>query len=304
MAVGIAIFLTVFILIGSVGLLIFYRETIQARISAAINPPQAKQQKTIKTTLQDTRDVLEGVVERFEKVVPKSEQEKSVAQQRLVMAGYREDSAIKVLYGVKVILPLVLAGLVLITGIAGRSFFLIIACLGVGFIGPDFILGKMISSRQAKIKRGLPDVLDMLVICVEAGLSMDQATARTAEELRQAQPELSDELTVVALEQRAGATRADAWKHLADRTGVDVVRNLVSMLVQSEQFGTSVAKTLRVHSDTLRTKRVQEIEEKAAKLSVKLLFPLVFFIFPSLFVVVLGPAVIMMSESFKKLFGH
>jgi tight adherence protein C len=296
--------LTVFILIGSVGLLIFYRETIQARISAAINPPQAKQQKTIKTTLQDTRDVLEGVVERFEKVVPKSEQEKSVAQQRLVMAGYREDSAIKVLYGVKVILPLVLAGLVLITGIAGRSFFLIIACLGVGFIGPDFILGKMISSRQAKIKRGLPDVLDMLVICVEAGLSMDQATARTAEELRQAQPELSDELTVVALEQRAGATRADAWKHLADRTGVDVVRNLVSMLVQSEQFGTSVAKTLRVHSDTLRTKRVQEIEEKAAKLSVKLLFPLVFFIFPSLFVVVLGPAVIMMSESFKKLFGH
>ncbi|HWT67342.1 MAG TPA: type II secretion system F family protein [Terracidiphilus sp.] len=304
MAVGIAIFFTVFILIGSVGLLIFYRETIQARISAAINPPQAKQQKTIKTTLQDTRDVLEGVVERFEKVVPKSEQEKSVAQQRLVMAGYREDSAIKVLYGVKVILPLVLAALVLITGIAGRSFFLIIACLGVGFIGPDFILGKMISSRQAKIKRGLPDVLDMLVICVEAGLSMDQATARTAEELRQAQPELSDELTVVALEQRAGATRADAWKHLADRTGVDVVRNLVSMLVQSEQFGTSVAKTLRVHSDTLRTKRVQEIEEKAAKLSVKLLFPLVFFIFPSLFVVVLGPAVIMMSESFKKLFGH
>ncbi|MDR3739416.1 MAG: type II secretion system F family protein [Terracidiphilus sp.] len=304
MAVAIAIFFTVFILIASVGLLIFYRETIQARISAAINPPQAKQQKSLKTTLQDTRDVLEGVVERFEKVVPKSEQEKSVAQQRLVMAGYREDSAIKVLYGVKVILPILLAGVVLITGVAGRSFFLIIACLGVGFIGPDFILGKMISSRQAKIKRGLPDVLDMLVICVEAGLSLDQATARTAEELRQAQPILSDELLVVALEQRAGATRSDAWKHLADRTGVDVVRNLVSMLVQSEQFGTSVAKTLRVHSDTLRTKRVQEIEEKAAKLSVKLLFPLVFFIFPSLFVVVLGPAIIMMSDSFKKLFGH
>jgi tight adherence protein C len=304
MAVAIAIFFTVFILITSVGLLIFYRETIQARISAAINPPQAKQQKSLKTTLQDTRDVLEGVVERFEKVVPKSEQEKSVAQQRLVMAGYREDSAIKILYGVKVILPILLAGVVLITGVAGRSFFLIIACLGVGFIGPDFILGKMISSRQAKIKRGLPDVLDMLVICVEAGLSLDQATARTAEELRQSQPILSDELLVVALEQRAGATRSDAWKHLADRTGVDVVRNLVSMLVQSEQFGTSVAKTLRVHSDTLRTKRVQEIEEKAAKLSVKLLFPLVFFIFPSLFVVVLGPAIIMMSESFKKLFGH
>ena len=120
----------------------------------------------------------------------------------------------------------------------------------------------------------------MLVICVEAGLSLDQATARTAEELKQSQPILSDELTVVALEQRAGSVRADAWKHLADRTGIDVVRNLVSMLVQSEQFGTSIAKTLRVHSDTLRTKRVQEIEEKAAKLSVKLSLPSGSFHFP------------------------
>jgi tight adherence protein C len=150
----------------------------------------------------------------------------------------------------------------------------------------------------------LPDVLDMLVICVEAGLSLDQATARAAEELRISQPVMSDELSVVALEQRAGSIRSDAWKHLADRTGLDIVRNLVSMLVQSEQFGTSIAKTLRVHSDTLRTKRVQEIEEKAAKLSVKLLFPLVFFIFPSLFVVVLGPAVILMADSFKSLFGQ
>jgi tight adherence protein C len=144
----------------------------------------------------------------------------------------------------------------------------------------------------------------MLVICVEAGLSLDQATARTAEELKVSQPILSDELSVVALEQRAGSARSEAWKHLADRTGLDIVRNLVSMLVQSEQFGTSIAKTLRVHSDTLRTKRVQEVEEKAAKLSVKLLFPLVLFIFPSLFVVVLGPAVILMADSFKSLFGH
>jgi tight adherence protein C len=180
----------------------------------------------------------------------------------------------------------------------------VLACAALGFLAPDFVLGKLISNRQAKVRRGLPDVLDMLVICVEAGLSLDQATARTAEEMKGSQPVLSDELTVVALEQRAGSVRSDAWKHFADRTDVDVVRNLVSMLVQSEQFGTSVAKTLRVHSDTLRTKRVQEIEEKAAKLSVKLLFPLVLFIFPSLFVVVLGPAVIMMSESFKSLFGN
>ena len=192
-----------------------------------------------------------------------------------------------------------------VTGFASQNpFFIYIACLGLGFLAPDFWLGRQISKRQANIRRGLPDVLDMLVICVEAGLSLDQATARTAQELHFAQPVMSDELGVVALEQRAGSARSEAWKHLADRTGLDIIRNLVSMLVQSEQFGTSIAKTLRVHSDTLRTKRVQEIEEKAAKLSVKLLFPLVLFIFPSLFVVVLGPAVILMADSFKSLFGH
>lgn len=304
MGVAIAAFCAVFLLIASAGLLVFYRETISARISTAINP-QVRRQKNLKTTILDTREVLEGVVERFEKVVPKSQAEVSIVQERLIRAGYRQGSAVKVFYGAKVMTPLALCLLALITGAgSSNSFFIYVACLGLGFLAPDFVLGKLISSRQAKVKRGLPDVLDMLVICVEAGLSLDQATARTAEELHHAQPVLSDELSVVALEQRAGSARADAWKHFADRTGVDVVRNLVSMLIQSEQFGTSVAKTLRVHSDTLRTKRVQEIEEKAAKLSVKLLFPLVLFIFPSLFVVVLGPAVIMMADSFKDLFGH
>ncbi len=303
MGVAVAAFFAVFLLIASAGLLVFYRETIQARISAAINP--AVKHKSLKTTILDTREVLEGVVERFEKVVPRSEAEVSVVQQRLIQAGFRSDEAMKVFYGAKVMVPLFLCLLALVSGIGNQNpFFIYIACIGLGFLAPDFALGRMISTRQAKVRRGLPDVLDMLVICVEAGLSLDQATARTAEELRGSQPVLSDELSVVALEQRAGGARSDAWKHFADRTGVDVVRNLVSMLVQSEQFGTSVAKTLRVHSDTLRTKRVQEVEEKAAKLSVKLLFPLVLFIFPSLFVVVLGPAVIMMSESFKSMFGH
>jgi tight adherence protein C len=235
--------------------------------------------------------------------VPRSEAEVSVVQQRLIHAGFRKETSLNIFYGAKVIAPAVLCLLVTVTGIAkSNPFFIYIACLGVGYLVPDFVLGKIISNRQSSIRRGLPDVLDMLVICVEAGLSLDQATARTAEELHYAQPVLSDELGVVALEQRAGSARADAWKHLADRTGVDSVRNLVSMLVQSEQFGTSIAKTLRVHSDTLRQKRVQEIEEKAAKLSVKLLFPLVLFIFPALFVVVLGPAAIIMMDSFKTLF--
>jgi tight adherence protein C len=134
-------------------------------------------------------------------------------------------------------------------------------------------------------------------------LSLDQATARTAEELKNSQPALCDEFGILVLEQRAGRPRAEAWRHLSERTGVESLRNLVSVLVQSEQFGTSVAKTLRVHSDTLRTKRMQQIEEMAAKTSVKLVFPLVFFIFPALFLVTLGPAVILMMESFKTFFS-
>ena len=173
--------------------------------------------------------------------------------------------------------------------------------LGVGFLAPDFWLGRKIKKRQKHITRGLPDVLDLLVICVEAGLSLDQATARTAEELYHAQPELCDELGVTVLEQRAGRPRTEAWRNLAERTGVASLKNMVSMLVQSEQLGTSIAKTLRVHAETLRTQRVQMIEEQAAKTSVKLVFPLVFFIFPALFLVVLGPAVLVMIDSFTAL---
>jgi tight adherence protein C len=304
MTFAIIAFLVAFLLIGSGGLLIFYRDKIQDRISSALYP-RATSKKTIASTLEETRHVIGGVVEHFEKVLPKSQQEISVVQQRLVRAGLRSDNAVKMFYGAKVITPLVLGLLAWVSGAYhfGPMFIFALA-IGGGFLAPDFWLGRKIANRQSEIKKGLPDVLDLLVICVEAGLSLDQATARTAQELVKAQPALSDELGIVALEQRAGRARADAWKHLAERTDVDVIRNLVSMLVQAEQFGTSIGKTLRVHSETLRTKRVQEIEEKAAKLSVKLLFPLVLFIFPSLFLVVLGPAVLVMADSFKTFFGQ
>src|SRR6516225_2063280 len=296
-------FCVIFLLIASGGLLLFYRETMLQRIAEVVTP-QGKHGALL-NTLQLTRSSLGGIVGQLERVLPKSQAEVSVIQQRLIRAGYRKDSAVNLFYGAKVLVPVSLALLALVTGIAhGNSFFVYAVALGLGFLVPDFWLGRRITARQAAIRKGLPDVLDLLVICVEAGLSLDQATARTAEEMHRAQPALSDELGIVALEQRAGRARSDAWKHLAERTDVDVVRNLVSMLVQAEQFGTSIGKTLRVHSDTLRTKRIQEIEEKAAKLSVKLLFPLVLFIFPSLFLVVLGPAVLVMMDSFQSLFGQ
>ena len=299
MGFAIFTFCVVFLLIVSGGLLLFYREEMLQRISEAINPQQPKQ-KSVMSTIQQTGLSIGGVIERFENVLPRSAAEVSVVTTRLQRAGYRDESAIKIFYGSKVLVPLFLCVLAAVAGLIRLSpFFVITLCLGLGFLMPDFWLGRRISTRQSRIRRGLPDVLDLLVICMEAGLSLDQATARSSAELKQAQPELCDELGIVVLEQRAGRPRGDAWKHLAERTGVDCVRNLVSMLVQAEAFGTSVAKTLRIHSDTLRTQRVQAVEEAAAKTTIKLIFPLVFFIFPSLFVVVLGPAMISIMESFK-----
>jgi tight adherence protein C len=298
MGFAISTFAVVFLLIVSGGLLLFYREEMLQRISEAINP--RPKQKSLLTAIQQTGLSISGVVEHFENVLPKTQAEVSVTLQRLQRAGYRDESAVKIFYGSKVLVPLLLCALALVTGLGAKSpFFVYGLALVLGFVGPDFWLGKRISTRQKRLRLGLPDVLDLLVICIEAGLSMDQATARTVVELKKAQPEMCDELGIVVLEQRAGRPRSEAWKHMAERTDVDCVRNLVSMMVQAEQYGTSVAKILRVHGDTLRTQRVQAVEEAAAKTSVKLVFPLVLFIFPSLFVVALGPAFISMMDSLK-----
>lgn len=296
-------FLAIFLLIGSAGLLLFYRQAMVQRISSVITRnPVRSNRAGLMGAIQQTGSSLGGMVEHFERVLPRSQAEVSVVQQRLIRAGYRKDSAVRAFYGAKVLVPISLCLIFTVTRIASFSPFLVYAlALGLGFLAPDFWLGKKITSRQARIRRSLPDVLDLLIICIEAGQSLDQATARTAEELRVAHPPISDELGIVVLEQHAGRPRADAWKNFADRTDVESVRNLVSVLVQAEKFGTSVAKTLRVHSDTLRTQRRQKVEEQAAKTTIKLIFPLVLFIFPSLFLVILGPAAIVIMDGFHNL---
>jgi tight adherence protein C len=292
-------FVAIFLLIASAGLILFYREAMLQRIAAVTT--ERPKPKGLMGTIQQTGMSLGTMVEQFERIMPKSKAETSVVRTRLIRAGYRNDSAIKLFYGAKFLVPVILVLLLLVSGIGHYSpLFFYCAALGLGFLIPDFWLSNRITARQARISRGLPDVLDLLVICVEAGLSLDQALSRTAQELRTTRPDLSDELGIVVLEQAAGRPRADAWKNLADRTDVDSVRNLASVLVQSEKFGTSIARTLRIHSDTLRTQRRQKVEEQAAKTTVKLVFPLVLFIFPSIFLVTLGPAVIIMMESFHK----
>jgi len=304
MGVAALAFVVIFILIGSAGLLLFYREAMAQRLSGLVTPGQKK--ASLLGHLQQRGISLgNNMMGQFERLVPRSQSELSVVQQRLVRAGYRNDTTATFFYGAKILVPLCLCLIAATTGLGHfGGFFVYALALGLGFLAPDFWLGRRIASRQAKIRRGLPDVLDMMVICIEAGQSLDQATIRTADELRTAQPAISDELGVVVLEQRAGRARTDAWRQFAERTAVDTVRNLVSVLVQSEKFGTSIAKTLRVHADTLRTQRRQKVEEQAAKTSVKLVFPLVLFIFPSLFVVTLGPAYIVITESFKTFLTH
>jgi tight adherence protein C len=304
MGVAAITFVVIFILVGSAGLLLFYREAMVQRLSGLVTPGQ-KKAGVLGTLHRKGASLGSNMMGQLERLVPRSQSELSVVQRRLVRAGYRNDATVKFFYGAKILVPLSLCVIVATTGLSHfGGVFIYALALGLGFLAPDFWLGRKIASRQAKIRRGLPDVLDLMVICIEAGQSLDQATIRTAEELRTAQPAISDELGVVVLEQRAGRERTAAWRQFAERTAVDTVRNLVSVLVQSEKFGTSIAKTLRVHADTLRTQRRQKVEEQAAKTSVKLVFPLVFFIFPSLFVVTLGPAIIVIQESFKTLLTH
>lgn len=299
MGVAVFAFVVFFLLIASGGVILFYREAMLQRIAAVTS--QRSKPKGFVGTIQQTGISLSTVVEQFDRVMPKNERDLSTARQRLIRAGYRKESTLKLLQGSKIFTPLMLCLFLLITGLGRHNpFFLYALALALGYLAPDLWLGRMISKRQKRISRGLPDVLDLLIICIEAGLSLDQATVRTAQELRVAQPELSDELGVVVLEQAAGRPRADAWKSLADRTDVASVRGLVSVLVQAEKFGTSVARTLRIHSETLRTERRQKVEEQAAKTTVKLVFPLVLFIFPSIFLVTLGPAMIKMSAFFKQ----
>lgn len=211
----------------------------------------------------------------------------------MIRAGYRSQDAIFAIRGVKILVPLALVALVFFTGLYRTNPFIFLGlALFLGYILPDIWLVWRVHARQHKLRLALPDGLDLLVICVEAGLGLDQALMRVAQELRITHPELSDELQLVNLEMRVGKTRIDALRELARRTGLEDIKSLVAMLIQTERFGTSIAQSLRVHSDDLRTKRRQRAEEMAAKTTVKMVPALVFFIFPALMVVILGPALI------------
>lgn len=297
MGYAILIFLTCFLLVAGALVALFDRKAFGRRLTAVLAPHGAASSEFRPRRLVES---LGNLAHSIQRIIPRSQEEISTVQQRLVRAGIRDRNAVSVLYAAKAVAPVALCVAVTATGLYSWSPFAIFGVSAViGYLAPDFVLDRMIRSREDQIRRSLPDVLDLLVVCLEAGLSLDQAVIRAVEEMRPSYPAIIDEFGLVMLEVRAGRPRAAAWRSLGERSDVEFIHLLVSILIQADQFGTGVSKTLRAHSETIRTRRTQQIEEQAAKTTVKLLFPLVFFMFPSLLVVTLGPAFIIIAEGLK-----
>ena len=243
------------------------------------------------------RERMQQALDPLSRALPVSPSGLSQTRAWLIQAGYRSPQHATIYNGLRVLC----AGLGFISVFLFTGFdspLLLAGITALGFFLPRFMLKKKLAARQRRIRLGLPDGLDLTVICVEAGLSLDQAMMRVGEDLRTAHPELSAEFHLFDLEARAGKPRVEALRNLAERTGVDDIRSLVGTLIQTDRFGPSVAQALRVHSDSLRTARRQRAEEQAAKTTVKMIIPLVLFVMPSLIFVTVGPAVIQLLKIF------
>jgi tight adherence protein C len=241
--------------------------------------------------------IFHEIVKRLGNIVPASPKDVTVMQRRLIRAGYRNPNALKILYGAKALFAVLLPGLMIVATLNAsidptNRFGSILAAVAVGFFGPNEFVRMAAKRRQKQIHRGLANSLDLMVVCVESGLGLDQAIMQVSKELEHAHPEISEELAIANLELKAGKRRAEALRNLADRTAVEDLKKLVAVLIQADRFGTGVAQSLRAHSDYMRVQARQIAEEKAAKLGVKLVFPIFFCILPSLFVVTVGPVVI------------
>lgn len=237
------------------------------------------------------------VVKRIGNVVPASPKDVNVMQRRLIRAGMRGPNALKILYGAKlmlaVTLPLIVTGLIYNANTEpGNKFGAVLGAIAVGFFGPNEYVRMKAKKRQKEISRGLANALDLMVVCVESGLGLDQAILQVAKELEHAHKDISEEFGLVNLELKAGKRRVEALRNLAERTASDDLKKLVAVLIQADRFGTGVAQSLRAHADYMRVQARQIAEEKAAKLGVKLVFPIFFCILPSLFVVTVGPVVV------------
>jgi tight adherence protein C len=286
-------------ILGALGYAFFPGELgITGRLSRLVHGSVPAPESRFKERQQERiRESLASVGKLISPQAPSSK-----SQLMLARAGFRSPEVMQVISGVRLLLPVALVAIVYLSGMYRYSpLFTLAGAALVGYLLPELWLMQRIRSRQHKLRLAVPDGLDLLVICVEAGLGLDQALQRVSEELHITHPELSYELQLVTAEMRLGKTRMEALRDLGRRTGLEDIKALVAMLVQTERFGTSIAQSLRVHSDDLRMKRRQRAEEAAAKISVKMVPVLVLFIFPAMMIVTGGPAVIMIMRQFMKM---
>lgn len=239
-------------------------------------------------------------------ILPKEGGERSAATKKLYLAGFRSPNALFNFYAIKLLLIFILITGTLVSARFFPQFNLSQVSIGavlaglIGLMLPSIVVNRLYIRRQTVLRNAFPDALDLLVVCVEAGLGLTAAIQRVAEELAVSSPELSDELALVTTEIQVGVDRVQALRHLSDRTGLDDIRGLVTLLSQSLRFGTSIADTLRIFSEEFRDKRTQKAEERAAMIGTKMIFPLVLCIFPSFFIIVVGPAVLGMLKAFGR----
>ena len=250
--------------------------------------------------------LAEKMVAPLSRLAPPSAAEAHKLQKKLMQAGHRSPSAPVVFRALHltamVSFPAMVAVGCALTGRPLRSAVLwILGSFVFGFVLPRYVLTKMVKGRQQRLRWGLADALDLMVVSIEAGLGLNAAIVRVGEEMKGVHRDISEEFELTNLEIRVGRERDEALRNLAERTGVDDLRSLVAMLIQADRFGTSIAKAVRVYADSLRTKRRQRAEQAAQKAAVKLLFPLAFFLFPTLFIAILGPAAINLIDTFGKM---
>lgn len=284
-----------FIAITAVGTILGMR--LWARPKEAVERVTSSGVELVDETPVHPSLVFRDMLNRLGEKLPTSPKDVTVMQKRLIRAGIRTPNALKMLYGSKVALGIGLPLLMMLVTVGSSAdisnkMMAILAAAGFGFFAPNEYISLVSKRRQKHISRGLPNALDLLVVCVESGLGLDQAILQVAKELEHAHPDISEEFALVNLELKAGKRRAEALRNLAERTSVDDLRKLVAVLIQADRFGTGVAQSLRAHADFMRVQARQIAEEKAAKLGVKLVFPIFFFILPTLFVVTVGPVAV------------
>lgn len=267
------------------------KQKLLKRLSALTRKQAGSSDRQLHESLQQFLQAFHAFRRRFRIGMA----EEGSLRMRLARAGFRQTQAPELYLALRTLGPV---AMLLVAGLfpSHRQFW-IMALPGFAYLFPDLLLRRLIKARARRIAQGLPDAVDLMVICVEAGLGIDQALVRVSQELGSIYPEITSEFTQVNLEQRAGKARLQAWQDMADRVGLEEVASFVGMLVQTERFGTPIAQALSTFANEIRASKGQKAEEMAAKVTVKIIFPLVLFIFPSIFVVLLGPAALRLIDN-------